>query len=49
MICFVPCALAMSCYVHKRLRMPISSVVQGLFVIGTTLAIGETKTLLSFT
>ncbi|MEU9330690.1 DUF6234 family protein [Streptomyces canus] len=47
---FVPCALAVSCYVHARLRMPITSVVQGLFcVIGTTLAIGETNMLLSFT
>ncbi|MFF7550195.1 hypothetical protein ACFZCU_42215 [Streptomyces canus] len=47
---FVPCALAVSCYVHSRLRMPITSVVQGLFcVIGTTLAIGETNMLLSFT
>ncbi|MET9792715.1 DUF6234 family protein [Streptomyces canus] len=47
---FVPCALAVSCYVHARLRMPITSVVQGLFcVIGTTLAIGQTNMLLSFT
>ncbi|MFI6440250.1 hypothetical protein [Streptomyces sp. NPDC050759] len=47
---FVPCALALSCYVHARLRMPITSAVQGLFcVIGTTLAIGETNMLLSFT
>jgi hypothetical protein len=47
---FLPCALAVSCYVHARLRMPITSVVQGLFcVIGTTLAIGETNMLLSFT
>ncbi|WP_329237379.1 hypothetical protein [Streptomyces canus] len=46
---FLPCALAVSCYVHARLRMPITSVVQGLFcVIGTTLAIGETNMLLSF-
>ena len=37
---FIPCALAVSCYVHARLRMPITSVVQGLFcVIGTTLAL----------
>nr|WSZ20423.1 hypothetical protein OH837_47585 [Streptomyces canus] len=47
---FIPCALAVSCYVHTRLRMPITSVVQGLFfVIGTALAIGETNMLLSFT
>ncbi|MER6290931.1 hypothetical protein [Streptomyces sviceus] len=47
---FIPCALAVSCYVHARLRMPITSVVQGLFcVIGTPLAIGETNMLLSFT
>ncbi|WP_328974307.1 hypothetical protein [Streptomyces canus] len=47
---FIPCALAVSCYVHARLRMPITSVVQGLFcVIGTTLAIGQTNMLLSFT
>lgn len=47
---FIPCALAVSCYVHARLRMPITSVVQGLFcAIGTPLAIGETNMLLSFT
>lgn len=47
---FIPCALAVSCYVHTRLRMRITSVVQGLFfVIGTALAIGETNMLLSFT
>ncbi|MFI8073932.1 hypothetical protein ACIF85_34825 [Streptomyces sp. NPDC086033] len=47
---FIPCALAVSCYVHARLRMPTTTVVQGLFcVIGTTLAIGETNMLLSFT
>ncbi|MEV7737985.1 hypothetical protein AB0O75_38990 [Streptomyces sp. NPDC088921] len=47
---FIPCALAVSCYVHARLRMPITSVIQGSFcVIGTTLAIGETNMLLSFT
>jgi hypothetical protein len=47
---FIPCALAVSWYVHARLRMPITSAVQGLFcVIGTTLAIGETNMLLSFT
>lgn len=45
----IPCALAVSCYVHTRLRMPITSVVQCLFcVIGTTLALGETSMLLSF-
>jgi hypothetical protein len=47
---FVPCALAVSSYVHARLRMPITSVVQALFcVIGTMLAIGGTNMLLSFT
>ncbi|MFI5680147.1 hypothetical protein [Streptomyces cellulosae] len=46
----VPGALAVSSYVHARLRMPITSVVQGLFfVIGTTLAIGQTNMLLSLT
>jgi|tagenome__1003787_1003787.scaffolds.fasta_scaffold20838691_2 hypothetical protein len=49
LVWFLPCALAVSCHVHARLRMPITSVVQGLFcVIGTTLAIGETNMLLSF-
>ncbi|MFF1304600.1 hypothetical protein [Streptomyces sp. NPDC058307] len=47
---FIPCALAVSCYVHTRLRMPITSAVQCLFcVVGTALAIGETNMLLSFT
>jgi uncharacterized membrane protein len=44
----IPGALAVSAYVHARLRMPITSVVQGLFfIVGTTLAIGETNMLLS--
>lgn len=46
----IPAALAVSCYVHARLRMPLTSVVQGLFfVIGAALAVGQTKMLLSFT
>ncbi|MDQ1051111.1 hypothetical protein QFZ76_009347 [Streptomyces sp. V4I2] len=44
----IPGALALSAYIHARLRMPITSVVQGLFfIVGTTLAIGETNMLLS--
>ncbi|WP_329333681.1 hypothetical protein OG252_03810 [Streptomyces sp. NBC_01352] len=44
----IPGALALSSYVHARLRMPITSVVQGLFfIVGTTLAIGEMNMLLS--
>ncbi|MGW0336632.1 hypothetical protein ACWD0J_33115 [Streptomyces sp. NPDC003011] len=48
LVWFLPGALGVSSYVHARLRMPITSVVQGLFfVIGTVLAIGATSKLLS--
>lgn len=44
----VPVALGVSSYVHARLRMPITSVVQGLFFAsGAVLAFGQTKMLLS--
>jgi hypothetical protein len=46
----IPVALGASSYVHARLRMPITSAVQGLFfVLGATLALGQTKMLLSLT
>ncbi|MDL5199205.1 hypothetical protein [Streptomyces sp. ALI-76-A] len=48
LVWFVPGALGLSSYVHARLRMPATSVVQGLFcVIGTALAIGATGKLLA--
>ncbi|AWW35705.1 hypothetical protein [Streptomyces cadmiisoli] len=48
LVWIIPAALALSCYSHARMRMPITSVVQGLFfVTGTALAIGQTNMLLS--
>ncbi|MFD5574519.1 hypothetical protein [Streptomyces cadmiisoli] len=48
LVWIIPAALALSCYSHARMRMPITSVVQGLFfVAGTALAIGQTNMLLS--
>lgn len=45
----IPAAPAVSCFVHTRLRMPVTAVVQGLFCLaGTVLAIGGTRMLLSF-
>ncbi|MGW0615219.1 hypothetical protein [Streptomyces sp. NPDC002788] len=50
LVWIIPAALAVSCYAHARLRMPLTSAVQGLFfIIGTTLATGQTRMLLSFT
>jgi hypothetical protein len=44
----VPGALAVSTFVHTRLRMPVTATVQGLFFLGgTLLAIGGTNMLFS--
>lgn len=44
----IPAALAVSTFVHARLRMPIAATVQGLFlIVGIVLALAETNMLLS--
>lgn len=44
----VPAALAVSTFVHASLRMPVTAVVQGLFlIVGIVLAFAETYMLVS--
>ncbi|WP_128379415.1 hypothetical protein [Streptomyces cavernae] len=48
LVWLVPLALGVSAFVHARLRMPVTAVVQGLFfVAGTVLAVGQARMLLS--
>lgn len=44
----IPGALAVSTFVHARLRMPVTATVQALFLlVGTVLAVGATNMLVS--
>ncbi|MFD8305137.1 hypothetical protein ACFV29_22765 [Streptomyces sp. NPDC059690] len=44
----IPAALALSTFVHASLRMPVTAMVQGLFlIVGIALAFAETNMLLS--
>ncbi|MDC2957925.1 hypothetical protein PO587_26045 [Streptomyces gilvifuscus] len=44
----IPAALALSTFVHASLRMPVTAVVQGLFlIVGIVLALAETYMLVA--
>lgn len=44
----LPAVLALSTFIHARLRMPVTAVVQGVFfIVGTLLAVAATNMLLS--